>query len=108
VRLSVIWKIKTRRGLQRSVQLGLPTVVVFGVGAPPELLVFETLGEQTAAIANIDSVSLCDALGVGNPWVKMDEKRYYDFCYLCSGLPERQDSKMHNVTGEGIKEQKTE
>ena len=29
-----------------------------------------------AAIANIDSVSLCDALGVGNPRVKVDEKRY--------------------------------
>jgi hypothetical protein len=46
-------------------------VAVFGVGAPPELLVFETLGEQMVAIANIDSVSLYDALGVGNSWVKM-------------------------------------
>jgi hypothetical protein len=24
------------------------------------------------------------------------------FVYLCSGLPERQDSKMSSVTGEGI------
>jgi hypothetical protein len=55
-------------------------VAVFKVGAPPEMLVFETLGEQMAAIANIDSVSLYDALGVGNPWVKMYEKRYDDFC----------------------------
>jgi hypothetical protein len=55
-------------------------VAVFRVGAPPELLFFETLGEQVAAIANIDSVSLYDALGVGNPWVKMYEKRYADFC----------------------------
>jgi hypothetical protein len=53
-----------------------------------------------AAIANIDLVSLCDALGVGNPWVKMYEKRYDDF--LGSGLSERQGSKMASVAGEGI------
>jgi hypothetical protein len=45
----------------------LPAEVVFGVGAPPELLVFEDLGKQVTAIANIDSVSLYDALGVENP-----------------------------------------
>ena len=90
--LSVAWKVGTRRGLQGSVQLGLPAVVVFGVGAPPELLVLETLGEKKAAIANIDSVSLCDALGVGNLWVKMYEKRYDDFVYPYSGIPEHQDS----------------
>jgi hypothetical protein len=42
-------------------------VAVFEVGVPPELLVFEIPGEQIVAIANIDSVSLYDALGVGNP-----------------------------------------
>ena len=42
-----------------------------GSGALLELLVFETPGEQMAAIANIDLVSLCDALGVENPRVKM-------------------------------------
>ena len=65
--LSVVWKVGTRRGLQESVQPGLPAEVVFGVGAPPELLVFEDLGKQVTAIANIDSVSLYDALGVENP-----------------------------------------
>jgi hypothetical protein len=45
----------------------LPAEVVFEAGAPPELLVFETLGEQAVAIANINSVSLYDALGVVNP-----------------------------------------
>jgi hypothetical protein len=78
VGLNVAWRLGTRRDLRGSIQLGLPAVVFFGVGAPPELLVIETLGEQTTAIMNIDSVSLCDALGVGNPWV-MYEKRYDDF-----------------------------
>jgi hypothetical protein len=64
-------------------------VAVFRVGTPPELLVFETLGEQVAAIANIDSVSFYDALDVRNPWFKMYKKRYDDFVYLYSGLPER-------------------
>jgi hypothetical protein len=64
-------------------------VTVFKVGAPPKLLVFEILEEQIAAIANIDSVSLYDALDVGNPWLKMYEKRYDDFCLLGSGLLER-------------------
>jgi hypothetical protein len=82
----------------------LPAVAVFGVGAPLELLVFGTLGEQMAAIANIDSVSLYDALGVGNPWVKMYEKRIIIFVYLRSGLPERQGSKMASMTGEGIRD----
>jgi hypothetical protein len=77
-------------------------VAVFRVGTPPELLVFETLGEQVAAIANIDSVSFYDALDVRNPWVKMYKKRYDDFVYLCSGLPERQGSKMASITGEEI------
>ena len=53
-------------------------------------------------IANIDSVSLYDALDVGNPWLKMYEKRYDGFCLPGSGLPERQGSKMASVTGEGI------
>ena len=77
-------------------------MAVFGVGAPLELLVFETLGEQVAVIANIDAVSLYVALDVGNPWLKMYEKRYDDFCLPGSGLPERQGSKMASMTGEGI------
>jgi hypothetical protein len=77
-------------------------VAVFRVGTPPELLVFKTLGEQVAAIANIDSVSFYNALDVGNLWLKMYEKRYDDFVYLCSGLPERQGSKMASIIGEEI------
>jgi len=77
-------------------------VAVLRIGAPPELLVFEILGEQMTVIANIDSVSLYDALDVGNPWLKMYEKRYDGFCLPGSGLPERQGSKMASVTGEGI------
>jgi hypothetical protein len=38
-----------------------------------------------AAIANIDSVSLYDALGVGNPWVKMYEKGIIIFCLPAFG-----------------------
>ena len=83
--LSVVWKVGTRRGLQESVQLGLPAEVVFGVGGRPELLVFEDLGKQVTAIANIDSVSLYDALGVENPWIKIYEKRYDDFCLPAFG-----------------------
>jgi hypothetical protein len=62
-------------------------VVVFGVGAPPELLIFKTIGEQVVVIANIDLVSLCDALGVGNPWVKMYKKRYNDFVTCVRAYP---------------------
>jgi hypothetical protein len=54
-------------------------VAVFKIGAPPELLIFEILEEQIVAIANIDSVSLYNALGVRNPWVKMYKMRYDDF-----------------------------
>jgi hypothetical protein len=77
-------------------------VAVFEVGAPPELLVFEILGEQMVAIANIDSVSLYDALGVGNPWLRCMRRDMTIFVYLRSGLPERQGSKMASMTGEGI------
>ena len=55
-----------------------------------------------AIIANIDAVSLYVALDVGNPWLKMYEKRYDGFCLPGSGLPERQGSKMASVTGEGL------
>jgi hypothetical protein len=102
VELSVVWRVGIRRGLQESIQPELPAVAVLRIGTPPELLVFEILGEQVTAIANIDSVSLYDALGVGNPWLKMYEKRYDGFCLPGSGLPERQGSKMASVTGEGI------
>jgi hypothetical protein len=103
VGLSVVWRVGTRRGLQGSVQLGLPAVVVFRVGTPPELLVFETLGDQMTAIANIDLVSLCDALGVGNPWVKMYEKRYDDFCLpYVRTYPSAKTLRCSSVTGEGI------
>ena len=67
VGLSVVWRVGTRRGLQESVQLGLPAEVVFGVGVPPELLVFEDIGKQATVIANIDSVSSLSALDVRNP-----------------------------------------
>ena len=65
--LSVVWRVGIRRGLQESIQPELPAVAVLRIGASPELLVFEILGEQVTVIANIDSVSLYDALGVENP-----------------------------------------